>query len=104
MKTTKEDLLIIRSLDGNEEGREIVNNRTIYHKADGSEWINWIRGKRRISRDANGQAVFQDTAKTVHGMNGLEFLEMVKKRAEETGATGVTIVTLSENGVSDASR
>ena len=99
MKTTKEDLLVIHVLDGKETGREIKKNRTIYRRADGTEEINYLTGKRKISRDANGQAVFRDEAKTVQAMSGTQFVEMLKQWSQETKRP-VAIVTLSESGVS----
>lgn len=68
MKSLGKQAVIITTLlpeDHHKPRRSQLEMRVVYEKPDGTFWINWLNGKRQVTRDATGAYEFTQKIGTV---------------------------------------
>lgn len=77
-KSTKEDVWIITTVNGEERHRVLERSRRVVKRVDGREWIRRVTGTAFVERDATGHACVFVQAGNLRVMTGEEFLKEKK--------------------------
>jgi hypothetical protein len=96
IETTKEIVIKESYLDGVLQSTTVLKNRTVYHLKNGTYEVNYLGGHRTVEKDGHGRFVWKLYVKTGTAMSGTQFVEMLKKRQEETGLP-VVIFTATDS-------